>query len=66
MLRKPKGTLFYGICKRTFDMAFSVGCAAVLAIPMAYVCAAICVEAGRSACLSSAAWSLMQLMCRST
>ena len=44
MPRKPTGTLFYRICKRTFDIAFSAGCAAVLAIPMACVCAAICVE----------------------
>lgn len=44
MPRKPTGTLFYCICKRTFDMAFSARCAAVLAIPMACVYAAICVE----------------------
>ena len=44
MSRKPTGTLFYRICKRTFDIAFSAGCTAVLAIPMAGVCAAICVE----------------------
>lgn len=44
MPRKPTGTLFYRICKRTFDIAFSAGCAAVLAIPMSCVCAAICVE----------------------
>ena len=42
MPRKPTGTLFYRICKRTFDIAFSAGCTAVLAIPMACVCAAIC------------------------
>lgn len=44
MPRKPTGTLFCRICKRTFDIAFSAGCAAALAIPMACVCAAICVE----------------------
>lgn len=44
MPRKPTGTLFYRICKRTFDIAFSAGCTAVMAIPMACVCAAICVE----------------------
>lgn len=44
MPRKPTGTLFYRICKRTFDIAFSAGCTAALAIPMACVCAAICVE----------------------
>ncbi len=44
MPRKPTGTLFYRICKRTFDIAFSAGCTAVLAIPMACVCAAICAE----------------------
>ena len=44
MPRKPTGTLFYRICKRTFDIVFSAGCAAVLAIPMAGVCAAICAE----------------------
>ena len=47
MPRKPTGTLFYRICKRTFDIAFSAGCTAVLAIPMACVCAAICVESPR-------------------
>lgn len=44
MPRKPTGTLFYRICKRTFDIAFSAGCTAVLSIPMACVCAAICAE----------------------
>ncbi len=44
MPRKPTGTLFYRICKRTFDIAFSAGCTAVLAIPIACVCAAICAE----------------------
>ena len=44
MPRKPTGTLFYRICKRTFDIAFSAGCTAALAIPMACVYAAICVE----------------------
>lgn len=44
MPRKPTGTLFYRICKRTFDIVFSAGCAAVLAIPIAGICAAICVE----------------------
>ena len=44
MPRKPTGTLFYRICKRTFDIAFSAGCTAMLAIPMACVCAAICLE----------------------
>ena len=44
MPRKPTGTLFYRICKRTFDIVFSAGCTAVLAIPMAGVCAAICAE----------------------
>lgn len=44
MPRKPTGSLFYRIFKRTFDIAFSAGCIAVLAIPMAGVCAAICVE----------------------
>ena len=42
MPRKPTGTLFYRICKRAFDIAFSAGCTVVLAIPMACVCAAIC------------------------
>ena len=41
MPRKPTGTLFYRICKRAFDIAFSAGCTVVLAIPMACVCAAI-------------------------
>lgn len=44
MPRKPTGTLFYRICKRAFDIAFSAGCTVVLAIPMACVCAAICAE----------------------
>lgn len=44
MPRKPTGTLFYRICKRTFDIAFSAACTVVLAIPMAGVCAAICAE----------------------
>ena len=44
MPRKPTGALFYRVCKRTFDIAFSVACTAVLAIPMAGVCVAICTE----------------------
>lgn len=44
MPRKPAGTLFYRICKRTFDIVFSAGCIAVLAIPIAGICAAICAE----------------------
>lgn len=44
MPRKPTGTLFYRICKRTFDIAFSACCTALLVIPMAFVCAAICAE----------------------
>ena len=44
MPRKPTGTLFCRKCKRTFDIAFSAGCAAVLVIPMACVCVAICAE----------------------
>ena len=44
MPRKPSGTLFYRVCKRTFDIAFSAACTAVLVIPMAGVCAAICAE----------------------
>lgn len=44
MPRKTTGTLFYRICKRTFDIVFSLCCTALLAIPIAGVCAAICAE----------------------
>lgn len=44
MSRKPTGTLFYRICKRTFDIVFSAFCTALLAMPIAGVCAAICAE----------------------
>lgn len=44
MPRKPTGTLFYRICKRTFNIAFSAGCTAVLVIPMGCVCTAICAD----------------------
>ena len=44
MSRKPTGTLFYRICKKTFDIAFCAGCTVVLAIPRAGVCVALCIE----------------------
>ena len=44
MPRKPTGSLCYRVCKRAFDIAFSAACALVLAVPMAGVCAAICLE----------------------
>lgn len=44
MPRKPTGTLFYRICKRSFDIVFSGACVVLLALPMAAVCAAICLE----------------------
>lgn len=44
MPRKPTGTLFYRVCKRAFDIVFSGACVVLLALPMAAICAAICLE----------------------
>lgn len=41
---KASGSFFYRLIKRVFDIVFSAGVSAVLAIPVAAVCAAICLE----------------------